>query len=100
MGADFIPTGIATGVVGSLFATEVTQAVAAQTRFVLPAGTYYVYTVGTDIRLQVQASGGVWNNITAIGVIPGGVLVSDGVNIAMWNAHATASENITYIKVG
>jgi hypothetical protein len=93
-----VPTGIPTGV-GSLFATQVIQAIAAQGRFVLPAGTFYVYVVGVDVRLQIIDSAGGWNNITAAGVIPGGVLVSDGASLAMFNGHAVNPENITYIRV-
>lgn len=92
-----VPTGITTGV-GSLFSTQVLQAIAAGGRFVLPAGSFYVYIVGADVRLQIIDSLGVWNNITAAGVIPGGVLISDGASLALFNGGA-GIENITYIRL-
>jgi len=94
-----IPTGIATGAAGSIFVKEVVQSIGAGLRFVLPVGTIYVYIVGADVRMQIQDSTLTWQNITAAGVIPGGVLISDGTNLAFFNGGGGA-ENISYIKVG
>ena len=92
-----VPTGIPTGV-GSLFSTEVTQAIAAAARFVMPAGTFYVYTVGADVRLQVINSLGVWNFLTAAGTQPPGPIISDGASGGFVNGGA-APENIIYIRL-
>jgi len=94
-----IPTGIATGAAGSIFVKEVVQAIGAGLRVALPVGTIYVYLVGAGVRMQIQDSTGTWQNITAAGVIPGGVLISDGTNLAFFNGGG-GSENISYIKVG
>jgi len=94
-----IPTGIATGAAGAIFVKEVVQSIGAGLRFALPVGTLYVYIVGVDVRLQILDSTGTWQNITAAGVIPGGVLISDGANLACFNGGGGA-ENITFIKVG
>jgi len=94
-----IPTGIATGAAGSIFVQEVVQSIGAGLRFALPVGTIYVYLVGADVRMQIQDSTLTWQNITAAGVIPGGVLISDGVNLAFFNGGGGAV-NISYIKVG
>ena len=51
------------------------------------------------MRLQIQDAAGVWNNITAAGVIPGGMLFSDGTNLALIN-NGVGSENATYIQIG
>ena len=99
MPGQMIPTGIATGAAGSIFVKEVQVSVGAGLRSALPVGTLYVYTVGADIRLQIQDSTGTWQNITAAGVIPGGVLISDGTNLALYNGGG-GSENFSYIKVG
>lgn len=99
MPGQMIPTGIATGAAGSIFVKEVLQSIGAGLRFALPVGTIYVYIVGADVRLQILDSTGTWQNITAAGVIPGGVLISDGANLACFNGGGGA-ENITYIKVG
>ena len=97
MGSGFIPTGIATGIAGSILAKEVVQAIAAGARFVLPAGDFYVYAVGADVRLQILDSTGVWNNLTAAGVGPGGLVTADGVGLGFVN-NGGVSENITFIK--
>jgi hypothetical protein len=98
MALPILSTGIPTGV-GSVFQTQVVQPIAAAGRFVLPVGMFYVYVVGVDVRLQVIDSLGVWNNITAAGVIPGGLLVSDGVSLGLVN-NGGGIENITYIQIG
>src|SRR2546428_13240340 len=97
MGSGFIPTGIATGIAGSILAKEVVQAIAAGARFVLPAGDFYVYAVGADVRLQILDSTGVWNNLTAAGVGPGALVTADGVGLALFNAGGRAG-NLTYKK--
>lgn len=99
MPGQMIPTGIATGAAGAIFRTQLLQAIGAGLRFVLPVGTHYVYIVGADVRLQILDSTGTWQSITAAGVIPGGVLISDGANLAMYNGGG-GSENVTYITVG
>ena len=90
-----VPTGIPTGI-GSLFSKDVVQALAAGVRFVLPAGTFYVYVVGATAQLQIIDSTGVWNNITAAGVIPLGALVADGASLGFFSA---AASSITYIRL-
>ena len=92
-----IPTGIATGV-GSIFRTQVTITVAATSRTVLAAGWYYVYAVGANISIQAQDSTGTWQNLTAAGTAPSGILYSDGTNLAINNG-AGAGQNATYIQV-
>ena len=97
MGLDFIPMGLATGVAGSNFATQVVQAIAGLGNFVMPAGVYYVYTVGADVRLQVQDASLTFQNVSAVAI--GGLVASDGTNVRYNNANA-AAQNITYIKIG
>lgn len=92
-----VPTGIPTGV-GSLFSTQVLLTVAPGTRSVLPAGSFYVYGVGADIRIQVIDSTSAWNNLTAAGTGPSGVLVSDGASLAVFNGGA-GNESVTYIRL-
>lgn len=96
MGVPKIPTGISTGI-GSLYRTEVVQAIAAASRFIIPVGAHYVVAVGANCRLQVVTSDGTWNNLTAAGVVPPGHYDSDGASVAVWNGGG-ASENITYIQ--
>ena len=93
-----VPTGIPTGV-GSLFSTQVVQAIAAGARFILPAGTFYVYVVSANVQLQIIDSTGVWNNFTGAvaGVAPLGVLVADGASLGFNNAAGVGS--ITYIRL-
>lgn len=93
-----IPTGIATGI-GSLFSTQVVQAIAAAGRFILPAGKFYIIAVGADCRLQVIDATGAWNNLTAAGVVPPGWYISDGASLGVVN-NGGVSENITYIRTG
>lgn len=90
-----VPTGISTGT-GSLFSKEIAKTLAAATRFVLPAGSYYIYALGADMRLQVADSGGGWNNLSAAGGPFSGVQVSDGASLAVYNGGAGA-EAFTYI---
>ena len=98
MPGQMIPTGVATGGAGAIFRTPVVQAIAAAGNFVLPVGTFVVYAVGADVRMQVQDSAGAWQNVTAIAVgIP--CVISDGTNVRFQNAGA-GSENITYIQIG
>ncbi len=98
MGIDFIPTGVATGVSGSIFAKEVVTVIAAAGTFVPAAGLYYAYAEGADVVAQVQDSGGAWNTITGAAV-PSGLVISDGVNLRFFNS-GVGSENVTLIKVG
>ena len=99
MGAgDGIPTGITTGAPGSLYGGEATQAIAAAGRYVLPAGNYYVLQVGADLRLQVYGNSLGWINLTAAGVLPSGMVTSDGQNVGFIN-NGGGSENLITIKL-
>ena len=97
MSLDFVPTGIATGVSGSIMGTQVTTAIGAGLAFVPDAGVYYAYGLGADVRMQIRDSGGAWNNVLATAV--GGMFCSDASNVRFIN-NGVASENITLIKVG
>jgi len=58
----------------------------------VPAGRYYMWASGSGVHLQVRDSGGTWRTI---GILPygttsagthGGVLISDGSNVQLYNA--------------
>jgi hypothetical protein len=100
MSDDFIPTGVATGVSGSIMHTEVTTSIPSvgPTGFFIPdAGIYYAYGVGADVNLQIQDSAGVWQDVWAAAV--GGIFTSDAVNVRFVNLGGYA-EDVTLIKVG
>ena len=92
-----VPTGIATGVSGTLMGSEVITSIAAAARFIPAAGDYYMYAVGADVRVQVQDSTGTWQNVTAVAV--GGFISCDGTNVGLRNSGAGA-ENVTLQKCG
>jgi len=92
------PTGVATGVNGSLCSKEITTVIGAGLAFIPAAGQYYAYGLGVDVRFQVQDSGGGWNNLAAAGVGLGN-FETDGTNVRVIN-NGGGSENITLIKVG
>lgn len=95
-----VPTGIATGTAGSLMGTEVVNAVAANTGFVLASGDYYVTVVAAAIRFEVIDSAGVWQIFLAAGTA--GLLTSDGTNVRAFNTNASggASANFRSQKIG
>ncbi len=97
MGVDFVPTGIQTGVAGSMMGTEVVTTIAAATRVILAAGLYFYYAVGVNITLQVLDSTGAWQNVTAAGV--GGVAPSDGTDVAFFNAGG-GNQTVKTQKIG
>lgn len=99
MGADFVPTGVATGVSGSIFAAEVVTAISDSNGTFVPApGLYYAYAVGADVNLQVQDSTGSWQDVLA--AAKGGLICSDGVNVRFINTGSGGDENVTLIKIG
>lgn len=97
MSLDFIPTGVATGVSGSIFGAQVTTAIAAAGTFVPAVGNYYAYGLGADVRFQIQDAVGAWNNVYLAGA--GGFVCSDGTNVRFLNS-GVGSENVTLIKIG
>lgn len=96
MFGDKVPTGVATGVAGTLMGTEVLNTVLANGVLLVPVGDYYVYAVGANITVQIQDSLGVWNNVTAAGV--GGLVSSDGANVRFSNA-AAANQTVKTQKL-
>lgn len=97
MGTDFVPTGVQTGLSGSICAAQVITSILAAGNSVIAPGLYLFYAVGANITLQVQDSAGAWNNVTAIGV--GGMVCSDGTNMRFNNAGA-GTQTVTSVKIG
>jgi len=97
MGLDFIPTGVATGLSGSIMAKEVTTTIGAGLTFIPAAGVYYAYGVGADVKYQIQDSGGTWRDVSAVTV--GGLIVSDGTNTRYINGGG-GNETVSLIKIG
>jgi len=95
--SDKIPTGIATGVSGTLMGSPVVTAIAAQTRYIPTAGDYFFYAVGANVQVQIF-DGAAWQNVTAVGV--GGFESFDGANVGFFNGAAGASQNVTTQKAG
>ena len=91
-----IPTGVATGVSGSLFAAQVVTTIAAAGTYVPAAGNYYAYALGADLVMEVQDSGGIWRAVTAAGVSPNN-FETDGTNIRF---RSPAGGAISLIKIG
>ncbi len=92
-----IPTGIATGVAGSLFSAQVVNSIAAAGTFVPAAGQYYAYAMGADVRFQIQDLTG-WVNVLAAGISPG-EFETDGTNIRFIN-NGVSAETVTTVKIG
>ena len=97
MSLDFVPTGIATGISGTLMGTEVVTTIAAAGRYIVPAGVYYLYAVGANCQLQVLNSAGVWQNVFAAGV--GGLIASEGTNVGVVN-NGAGNQTVTTQKLG
>lgn len=93
-----VPTGIPTGT-GSLYQKEVTTSIGAGASYVLPAGNYWVIAVGANCKLQVIDSTGTWNDITAVNVLPAGVVNSDGASVR-YNNGGGGAQNIKTILIG
>ena len=94
---DAIPTGIATGVSGTLLGSPVVNTITTGATATLAAGVYVIITVGADIRSQVF-DGAAWQNVDAAGA-PFAVYYSDGVNMRFINNAAT-SQSFTSLKIG
>ena len=100
MGTDFVPTGIATGVSGSIFSKALTTVIVpgAGGAFIPAAGLFYAYGLGAGIIFEVQDDSGVWNAPAAAGVSPG-MFCSDAVNVR-FRGTAGGNQNVVTIKIG
>ena len=98
MGLDTIPTGIATGVAGSLLGARVVNNVPANGTLVLLPGIYVLVAMGLNVSYQVQDDAGGWNNVVAINTAAP-LIYSDGTNFRFNNA-AGAIQTATTIKIG
>lgn len=96
-----IATGIPVTAAGSILAPGVTTAIAPAGTFVPAIGVYYCWSVGADVKFQVQDSdgGGTWHDITAAGAKPTGVVYSDGTNMRFING-GVGSENVVLQRIG
>lgn len=92
---DKVPTGIATGVSGTLMGTESVQALAAGAGYTPAAGDYFVRAVGANIQVQILDSGGAWQAAAVAGV--GGYFSFDGVSVRLFNTGG-AQQNVTLQK--
>lgn len=100
MGTDFVPTGIATGLSGSIFGKGVVNVITpgAGGAFIPAAGLYYAYGQGAGIIFEVLDDLGNWNAPNAVGVSPC-MFVSDAVDVRFRNTTG-GNQNVTLIKVG
>ena len=105
MGTDFVPTGMAVGVAGSIlsgvrnWATGGTGTVTigAGGNFVVPAGCWMATDAGTNIAL-FAFDGTVWSQASvAAGSIP--FFCSDGINMRFQNAGA-GNQTVDLQKIG
>src|SRR5258706_357556 len=109
MGVDTVPTGISTGVSGSLLGSPVANSVPANGVLVLAAGSYslyalgavgvplgdhYCYDIGGDIVVQILTSQGDWKTVSV-----GSLVSSDGANVRFFNG-GLAIQSITTQKIG
>lgn len=99
MGTDFVPTGIANGLSGSVFSKATTTVVVpgAGGAFLPAAGLYYAYGLGAGIVMEVLDDSGAWNLVGLAG--QGQMFCSDGVNLRFRNT-AGGNQNVVTIKVG
>jgi hypothetical protein len=98
MGVDFIPTGVQTGLSGSITAAPQVVTIGAGGNYVVPAGSYTAYAVGANTQLQVQDATPAWQAVSAVSVgIP--FFCSDGTNYRFQNAGG-GSQTVTLIKIG
>jgi hypothetical protein len=104
MGLDFVPTGILTGVAGSVFAAPQVVTLAHGAVSVIAAGVYWLYATDADMDLEVvtSATTPTWTKIKDGDAAPLGVLImSDGTNVRLHNSHAsTDGEVASLIKIG
>ncbi len=100
MGTDFVPTGIATGLSGSIFGKALTTVIVpgAGGAFIPAAGLFYAYGLGANVVFEVLDDSGVWNAPAAAGVSPG-LFCSDGVDVRFRNAGG-GNQNVVTIKIG
>jgi hypothetical protein len=108
MGLDTVPTGIITGVAGSLMSGPLVITVPAGGNVVLGpalatptlplgAGLYCITAMGANVTYQVF-DGNAWQNIVAAGVAAP-FIYSDGISFRFANA-AGAPQNVTLQKIG
>ena len=93
-----IPTGVATGVPGALFAKEVLTNIPTLQTFVPAAGNYYAFSIDAGIVTEVQDSTGAWRTVAAAGVNPGN-FETDGTNLRFRQSGAGTGA-ISLIKLG
>lgn len=94
---DFLPTGVATGVSGSIMGAQTVVSILTGGHYVVPIGTYYAYALGAAVKLQVQDSGSVWRDVSAVTI--GGMLISDGTNVRFVNG-GVGTQTVTLVKIG
>src|SRR5258705_12987414 len=97
MGVDTVPTGISTGVSGSLLGSPVANSVPANGVLVLAAGVYSLYAMGANTRYEVF-DGSVWQILVAVGGISP-LIYSDGINYRFANVTGVV-QTATTIKIG
>jgi len=97
MGTDFVPTGMAVGVAGSVLAAVDRRTIGAGGNYVVPAGCYMATDAGTNIAL-FAFDGTVWSQASvAAGSIP--FFCSDGINMRFQNAGA-GNQTVDLQKIG
>lgn len=99
MGTDFVPTGIATGLSGSIFSKATTTVIVpgAAGAFIPTAGLYYAYGLGAGVQMEILDDSGVWNLVGLAG--QGQMFCSDGTNLRFRNTGG-GNQNVLTIKIG
>ncbi len=72
------------------------QAITAQSNWVVPVGIYMMVATTDDLRLEINVGG--WIEPAALGAIEGTV-ISDGTNVRVHNSHNIDTKTIYYRKL-